>query len=263
VPQSLIINRDSPLPLYAQVKRKLRAEIMSWPQENDRFHTDLELQSIFGVSRATVRQALTALEGEGLVHRRQGYGTFVNRNKIEESFSTLHDFSSQWAQSGRTLRVENLKVTRTPCPATFAKMLGIETYTEVVTMERIRLSGNMRIAWDLRFIPVPIGADIAMKEFENISLIDVLRQKVSIDRADTQIEAALAGDEYADRLKIAPTAAILTREMVYYDAAGQAAFSGISVYRADQVRYKFSAPLQMSGGTVESDIRIKNLVAAK
>ena len=259
----LIINRDSPLPLYAQVKRKLQTEIMAWPLENDRFYTDQELQGIFGVSRATVRQALTELEDEGLVRRRQGYGTLVNRNKIEESFSTRNDFSSQWAQSGRTLRVENLRVTRVPCPAPFAKMLGIETHTEVVTMERIRLSGNMRIAWDLRFIPVPIAADIAMKEFENISLIDVLRPKVSIDRADTQIEAALAGEEYADRLKIAPNAAILIREMIYYDAAGQAAFSGISVYRADQVRYKFSAPLQMSGGNVESDVRIKTLVVTQ
>jgi len=260
---SLIINRDSPLPLYAQVKRQLQAEIMSWPLENDRFYTDQELQGIYGVSRATVRQALTALEDEGLVRRQQGYGTFVNRNKIEESFSTLHDFSSQWAQSGRTLRVENLKVTRMHCPAPFAKMLGIETHTEVVTMERIRVSGNMRIAWDLRFIPVPIAADIAMEEFENISLIDVLRPKVSIDRGDTQIEATLAGEEYAERLRIAPSAAILIREMAYYDASGQAAFSGISVYRADQVRYKFSAQLQMSGGTVEYDVRIKTLVAAK
>ena len=144
-----IVNRDSPLPLYAQVKRKLQAEIMAWPMSNDRFYTDQDLQGIFGVSRATVRQALTELEGEGLVHRRQGYGTFVNRNKIEESFSTRHDFSSQWAQSGRTLRVENLTVSRRPCPAQFARMLGVELHTEVVSMERIRLSGDMRIAWDL------------------------------------------------------------------------------------------------------------------
>ena len=235
---------------------------MAWPMSNDRFYTDQDLQGIFGVSRATVRQALTELEGEGLVHRRQGYGTFVNRNKIEDSFSTRHDFSSQWAQSGRTLRVENLTVSRRPCPAQFARMLGVELHTEVVSMERIRLSGDMRIAWDLRFIPISIAGDIPLKEFENISLIDVLRAKVSIERADTQIEAALAGEEYSERLKIAPSAAILIREMVYYDATGQAAFSGISVYRADQVRYKFSAPLQMSGGTVESDVRIKTLAAA-
>ena len=70
---SSTINRDSPLPLYAQVKRTLQAKLMSWPAEDDRFYTDQELQRIFGVSRATVRQALTELEDEGLVSRRRGW----------------------------------------------------------------------------------------------------------------------------------------------------------------------------------------------
>src|SRR4051794_1129490 len=113
---SVTLNRDSPLPLYAQVKRALQVKLMSWPAENDRFYTDEELQRIFGVSRATVRQALTELEEEGLVRRRQGFGTFVNRDKIEESFAARNDFSSQWAQSGRSLHVANLNVTRRPCP---------------------------------------------------------------------------------------------------------------------------------------------------
>jgi DNA-binding GntR family transcriptional regulator len=39
------------------VKRALQVKLMSWPAENDRFYTDEELRRIFGVSRATVRQA--------------------------------------------------------------------------------------------------------------------------------------------------------------------------------------------------------------
>ncbi|MES2361344.1 MAG: GntR family transcriptional regulator [Pseudomonadota bacterium] len=258
-----MINRDSPLPLYAQVKRRLKAEIMSWPPKDDRFYTDQELQGIFGVSRATVRQALTELEEEGLVRRQQGFGTFVNRNKIEESFSTRRDFSTQWAQSGRSLRVEHLKVARKACPPSFAKMLGIAPHSEVLSLERLRVSGDMRIAWDLRFMPISIAGDIPVKEFENVSLIDVLRPVVNIERADTQIEAALAGEEYSERLNIDPAAAILIREMVYFSSRDEPVFSGVSVYRADQVRYKFSAPLQMSGATVESDVRVNTSQSEK
>jgi GntR family transcriptional regulator len=260
---SSTLNRDSPLPLYAQVKRALQAKLMAWPAEDDRFYTDQELQGIFGVSRATVRQALTELEAEGLVSRRQGFGTVVNRNKIEESFATRSDFSSQWAQSGRSLHVANLKVTRTPCPMHFAKALGLAARTEVVSMERLRLAGDVRVAWDLRFIPVAIAGDIPLKEFENISLLEVLRPKADIRHGDTQIEAALAGEEYSERLNIDPAAPVLIREMVYFAAAGEPVFSGVSVYRADQVRYKFSAPLEAGGATVESDVRVKAAPVAK
>ncbi len=254
---SSTINRDSPLPLYAQVKRTLQAKIMSWPPEDDRFYTDQELQRIFGVSRATVRQALTELEDEGLVRRRRGFGTFVNRNKIEESFAARSDFASQWAQSGRSLHVANLKIVRTPCPMHFAKALGVAARTEVLSTERLRLSGEVRVAWDLRFIPIGIAGDIPLKEFENISLLEVLRPNVTIERGDTQIEAALAGEEYSERLNIDPAAPVLIREMVYFAVGGEPVFAGVSVYRADQVRYKFSAPLEMGGATVESNVRVK------
>lgn len=254
---SSTINRDSPLPLYAQVKRSLQTKLMSWPADDDRFYTDQELQRIFGVSRATVRQALTELEDEGLVRRRRGFGTFVNRDKIEESFAARSDFSGQWAQSGRQLRVADLKVERVNCPAHFAKGLGLPAQSEVLSMERIRLSGELRVAWDLRYVPLSIAGEIPLKEFENVSLLEVLRPHVDIERADTQIEAALAGEDYAERLNIDSAEPVLIREMTYFAADGTAAFTGISVYRADQVRYKFSGPLETDGDIVRSHVRVK------
>ena len=91
----------------------------------DAFHSDHELCAQFGVSRATIRQALAALEAEGLLRRVQGFGTFVNRHKIEESFTPKMDFLDQWARSGRSLRVEILSMGESPCPQPFADHLGM------------------------------------------------------------------------------------------------------------------------------------------
>lgn len=251
-----MIDRSSPLPLYAQVKRRLYAEIRMWPRDDDRFFTDQQLQEKYKVSRATIRQAMTELEEEGLVRRQQGFGTFVVRAKIEESFGVERDFSSQWAQSGHSLRVADLKIAPAPCPPRFARLLAIEPRTEVLCIERLRMSGGLRIAWDLRYLPQDVARQIPPSAFQQVSLLEALQQAVRLDQGDTQIEAALAGDEYAQRLDIAPAAPVLIRELVYFSEDGKPVFCGMSAYRADQVRYKFSAPLQTGGAIVKADVRM-------
>ena len=80
------IQKDSPLPLYFQLKELLRQEIESghW-QPGQRIPSEAELCHAFDISRSVVRQALTELEYQGLLYREQGKGTFVAQPKISES----------------------------------------------------------------------------------------------------------------------------------------------------------------------------------
>jgi GntR family transcriptional regulator len=68
----------SRIPLYIQVASTLRRRIETgqWlPRQ--KISTLEELEREFEVARVTVRQAVELLQDEGLVHRRQGRGTFV------------------------------------------------------------------------------------------------------------------------------------------------------------------------------------------
>src|SRR5947208_4370893 len=49
--------------------------------EGGRLPSEPALATELGVSRATLREALRALESEGLVHRRWGSGTYVTRGR--------------------------------------------------------------------------------------------------------------------------------------------------------------------------------------
>jgi GntR family transcriptional regulator len=66
------------IPLYRQLDAILRDQIAGGQlQPGDRLPSEVELCVRYGVSRATVRQALEALEREGWIERTPGRGTFL------------------------------------------------------------------------------------------------------------------------------------------------------------------------------------------
>jgi multiple sugar transport system substrate-binding protein len=84
------IDRNSPIPIYHQLKTLIREQIESgtW-RPGDRIPTEQELCQSYNISRSPVRQALNELAYERLVVRRPGLGTFVNsRASADPSPST-------------------------------------------------------------------------------------------------------------------------------------------------------------------------------
>ncbi|HHT42291.1 MAG TPA: GntR family transcriptional regulator [Firmicutes bacterium] len=69
-------------PLHEEVAQRIQAEIIrSNLAPGEKLGTELELAARYGVSRSTIRQALTALESAGLIDRLHGRGTFVADKK--------------------------------------------------------------------------------------------------------------------------------------------------------------------------------------
>lgn len=64
------------VPLYAQVREGIRV-LLKDRKPGDRIGTELDFVKKFGVSVVTVRRALTELEKEGLIEKRQGSGTYI------------------------------------------------------------------------------------------------------------------------------------------------------------------------------------------
>jgi GntR family transcriptional regulator len=75
-------------PLYRQLVDALRNDIANGvPAVGDRLPTEDALCRRFGVSRHTVREALRALRGEGLIASRQGAGTTVLRRAAQPLYT--------------------------------------------------------------------------------------------------------------------------------------------------------------------------------
>ena len=70
------LSMDSDIPLYSQLVSIIKRNISAGTLEPGALlPSEAELCRTFDVSRSTVRQAIGALESEGLVVRKQGRGT--------------------------------------------------------------------------------------------------------------------------------------------------------------------------------------------
>src|SRR5512144_1998909 len=76
----LAVQRDSHIPLYAQIVAELRRMIVEGGlRVGDRLPANRELARTLGVNRNTITTAYAELAADGLVTSRVGSGTYISR----------------------------------------------------------------------------------------------------------------------------------------------------------------------------------------
>jgi len=71
---------DRSIPYYYQIMKILRRRIEQGElTPGEKLPTEMDLAKSFGVSRVTLRQALSILEADGLLDRERGHGTFISK----------------------------------------------------------------------------------------------------------------------------------------------------------------------------------------
>nr|WP_206068646.1 winged helix-turn-helix domain-containing protein [Nonomuraea sp. FMUSA5-5] len=86
------MNREGDTYLYLQISEVLRSRITTELSPGDPVISEAEIQREFKVARTTARRAIRVLRNQGLVHTRQGEGTFVNDPTLAGSSGRLAPF---------------------------------------------------------------------------------------------------------------------------------------------------------------------------
>lgn len=165
-------------PLWAQVLEDLRGRLDSG-EFSSRFPSDLELVARYEVSRHTVREAVRHLQGEGLLERRRGQGSFVTLPRIEQPVGTLYSLFRSIEVRGMTQNsvVRHLEVRHDDKAAT---MLGCLPTEALIYLERIRLADGAPIALDCSWIPRSLGAALLEVDFHHTALYEQLAQRCGL-----------------------------------------------------------------------------------
>ncbi len=153
------LDRESPMPLWAQLEAELRRRVDSGEFDEGYFPTDLELTEAYDVSRHTVREAVRQLNRTGILKRERGRGTVVNRSEFEQSLGTLYSLFQSVESAGVEQTSEVLRLELVSDSAAAAQ-LELPDEAELVLLERLRLAAGAPLAIDRAWLPAAVASPL-------------------------------------------------------------------------------------------------------
>jgi GntR family transcriptional regulator len=207
-----MLNKASSIPLHVQLANVLREQVVRRELgPNDRLPSERELCLQYGISRITVRQALSELAQAGLVYSSVGKGTYVAEAAYQEELQPLSSFTQDLERRGMRSASQVLDASIIPADDHWSEVFYIPRGAELVRLHRLRLSGDVPIAIQLTHLPHHFCPNLLEYDFSTCSLYEVLRNayKLHLARSETVIEAALASPYEADLLRLSQPAVIL------------------------------------------------------
>ena len=204
------LDAASPVPLYFQVAELLREMISNSSTAGAQLPSEFGLVERLGVSRATVRKAIERLEGEGLVYRRRGTGTFVSEPRQTRAIRLTSSLTDLY-RSGRTVRTRLIERATVEATDAVAERLGRAAGDPVVFLKRLRYADARPFALLQNWLPLDRCAPVLDADLEQRSLYEVLANDcaITLGRANQRLQARLPSDEDAALLEQPPSEPVM------------------------------------------------------
>jgi len=209
--QNVLSNR----PLYLQVRDALVERIaeaiwkpgVSIPNEGD-------LAREFGVSPGTMRKALDLIEGEHLITRRQGRGTFVNDQGSDRLASR---FNSICGADGELIvsQIIEEEITEGEANDMECRRLRLQAADNVFRISRVHAHAGQTFMFEETSMPASLFPGLLQKtELPQPLAVVAQRHGVLLGKAQERISVGRASTNAAAVLGIAPRGPILELDRV-------------------------------------------------
>ena len=234
---------DTRLPLWYQVTESLRARILGRaPEDPLRLPTEAQLATEYGVAVSTVRQALSALEADGLITRRRRHGTSIVPTAAHAPLHVLGTVDTILAQqAGDDVRV----LGRTPVPTPDALAAHFPAMTTLVEFQRLRLHEGIPLSYAENHLRPEHAEKITDEALRTSPMTKLLRDQAALDlaRIDNIVEACAAPPHIAELLQIPVAGPVLRSTNLTHDTRGHIVDAAVIHYRADRFQYTVSLDL--------------------
>lgn len=232
------------LSLHRQIKEALERDITEGTiAADERLPSEAYMMLRFGVSRHVVRQALTELAKEGLIHTERGRGSFANPPKQVEPITTLSSYHRLMAEKGLQPDIDVVRNRVAKLPASMAERLGMGTQDQAVELVRVARIRNERALLMVSHLPLVACGRLTEQDMTRVSLYEYLEAEcgLRLARAENYIETGFASREQAELLGIAVGAVLLVIEGLVYDQNDRPVELSQVFYRGDRFRLFFES----------------------
>lgn len=237
-------------PRYRQLAEELRSEIARGVYEPDGFPTESELCQRYKVSRFTVREALRALQIEGLISRRRGSGTIIEPAAARGG--ALHQPLSNFGeilQYARDTSASFVCSGEGPLPREIAEQIGIVAGGKWTRFHGIRTGtgSSQPIAATDAYVHESLREAAAKVTPEEETIFRQLERHAGIKmvRVTQDIQAVAATAEMARELGVPKRSPCLRILRCYRDAAGT--ILEISASHHPGERFAYSMHIEVEG----------------
>jgi GntR family transcriptional regulator len=182
------------------------ANLIAETTPGSRLPAEPELAQQLGVSRATLREAMRTFEGQGLIRRRQGVGTFVVSNSqiIESGLEVLESIETLSNKIGLDVSMGTYHTHQIEANAEQAEALGVEVGTPLLKVVRVINAEDRPVAFLVDILPTDILSLEELKRDFTGSVLDLLmrRGEPELSNSLTDICSVPATSEIARALEI-------------------------------------------------------------
>ncbi len=161
--------------------RRLQADlaklISSLPAES-RLPSEPDLARRMGVSRATLREAMRSFEGQGLIRRRQGVGTFVVAKVpvLDSGLEVLESIETLAQRTNLPVNMGELQVQQVDADEDQAAALNVPVGTNLTRVGRVIYTENRPIAYLVDTLPADILSTAEVENGFTGSVLDLVLQ---------------------------------------------------------------------------------------
>jgi GntR family transcriptional regulator len=232
--------------MYSQLKDILLKKIESgeYP-EGGRIPSEEELCERYGISRPTVRQAVTELSAGGYLLREKGRGTFVNKR---ENIIRIRKFSgltgsvlAEVYPSEQRQILNILRVSLRDHPFLSPHFPGIPDDSRFTRTEYLAETDGTPFARIISYIPESLFPEMAAGLSENKSMVELLKGKYPYlpHMAKATLEHVSASAEDSGLMQIQPGVSLFRMTSILHARGGQVVEVVVSLYRADRCHLLF------------------------
>jgi len=237
-----VLERESAVPLYAQLERILHARITGgeWAP-GQRIPSENELNRMFGLSRMTVRGVLTKLVGDGLLVRVPGKGTYVATPKISAISPAYRGVREQLEALGYETSTRLVSLTLEPPSQGVRERLALGDGDETYLVVRVRSVQGEPISLHRSYVPARLAPGLDQHDVVGGQLCVVLEEQYGLPmrRVHEELEAVAVSAVDAKHLGMRRGEPALQLQDVISDALSRPFEYSSIVFRGDRMRLRF------------------------